>query len=256
MAGLLGLGLLGIAAAGIGLRRSVLGRGTAVLGLGGLLVTGALAVGLLLVGANDPRWEEASADSAENRAVLDFISANTSPNDLVLLDMIPYYDMIGRTWLWLNRAPARPQFVGWLRREQMQPANIERLETWLQPYGRAWLAVEGTEPGAAESTTEAWLDSYGYRGNHEWLGTQRVVEYILVPQSADAAVVPTHISFAGGPTLIGYSAQRGVAPGQAAVRLIWDAPARDSLRFSVQAVDQAGQLLKGMDQSPRRVAHG
>jgi hypothetical protein len=204
----------------------------------------------LWAAADDPRWEEASADPAENRAVLDFMAAKASPADLVLLDIIPYYDMVGRTWLWLNRAPARPPFVGWLRREQMQPANSERLTKWLQPFGRAWLVLEGTAPGAAESTTEAWLDGYAYRGNDEWVGTQRVVEYIVAPQVADAAVTPAHIQFAGGPTLTGYAAQRGKAPGQVAVRLLWDAPAPENLRFSVQAVDQAGKLLQGIDRRP------
>ena len=250
MAGLLILGLFGVTVAGAGLWRAVAGRKTAALGVAGLVAAGALAFGLLATAAHDPRWQEASADPAENRDVLAFIETRATPADLVLLDMIPYYDMIGRTWLWLNRAPARPQFVGWLRREQMQPANIERLKKWLQPYGRAWLVVEGTEPGAAESTTEAWLDSYGYQGNHEWVGTQRVVEYIVAPEPADAAVTPAHIPFVGGPVLIGYSVQRGKAPGQVAVRLLWDAPAADNLRFSVQALDQAGQLLEGIDRRP------
>ena len=182
--------------------------------------------------------------------MLDFIAAKANPADLVLLDIIPYYDMIGRTWLWLNRAPARPQFVGWLRREQMQPANSERLTKWLQPYGRVWLSLEGTAPGAAESTTETWLDGYAYRGNDAWVGTQRVVEYVIAPPPADAAVIPAEVQFAGGPTLTGYSVQRGKAPGQVAVRLLWDAPAADNLRFSVQALDQAGQLLEGIDRRP------
>jgi len=250
MAGLLVLGILGVAAAGAGLRRAVAGRKTAALGVAGLVAAGALAFGLLATAAHDPRWQEASADPAENRAVLDFIAAKANPADLVLLDIIPYYDMIGRTWLWLNRAPARPQFVGWLRREQMEPASIERLTKWLQPYGRVWLSLEGTAPGAAESTTETWLDGYAYRGNDAWVGTQRVVEYVIAPPPADAAVIPAEVRFAGGPTLTGYSVQRGKAPGQVAVRLLWDAPAADNLRFSVQALDQAGQLLEGIDRRP------
>jgi hypothetical protein len=250
MAGLLALGILGVAAAVVGLRRSTRGKGTVALAVGCLVAAGALTVGLLWAAANDPRWQEASADPAENRAVLDFIAAKANPADLVLLDIIPYYDMIGRTWLWLNRAPARPQLVGWLRREQMQPADSERLTEWLQPYGRVWLSLEGTAPGAAESTTETWLNGYAYRGNDEWVGTQRVVEYVIAPPPADAAVIPAAIQFAGGPTLTGYSVQRGKAPGQVAVRLLWDAPAADNLRFSVQALDQAGQLLEGIDRRP------
>jgi hypothetical protein len=250
MAALLIVALLGVAAAGIGLWRALAGRRTAALAAGGLLAAIALAGGLLWVAADDPRWQEASADPAENRAVLDFVNAKAGPDDLVLLDIIPYYDMIGRTWLWLNRAAARPPFVAWLRREQMQPASSERLARWLQPYGRAWLSLEGTAPGAAESTTEAWLDSNAYRGSDQWLGTQRVVEYIVPPEPVDAAVTPAHVEFAGGPTLLGYAVQRGKASGQIAVRLLWDAPAPDSLRFSVQAVDGSGQLLEGIDRRP------
>jgi hypothetical protein len=254
MAGLLALGILGIAAAGAGLRRAVAGRKTAVLGVAGLVAASALAFGLLATAAADSRWQEASADPAENRDVLAFIEAHATPADLVLLDIIPYYDMIGRTWLWLNRAPARPQFVGWLRREQMQPAHVERLQAWLQPYGRAWLSLEGTAPGAAESTTEAWLDGYGYRGNDAWVGTQRVVEYVIAPLSADAAVIPADIRFSGGPTLTGYAVQRGKAPGLVAVRLLWDAPVAENLRFSVQAVDPTGKPLAGIDRRPGALA--
>ena len=250
MASLLGLGLLGAAAAITGLRRSVLGRGTAALGVGGLIAAGVLATGLLLIAANDPRWEEASAEPAENRAVLDYIGAHASPTDLVLFDMIPYYDLIGRTWLWLNRAPVRPQFVGWLRRDQMQPANIARLEGWLQPHSRTWLVLEGTEPGSAESTTEAWLDRYGYRGREEWIGTQRVVEYLLASEPGDGMTVPLAAHFGDGPVFKGYSAQRGRAPGQAVVRLLWDAPGRESLRFSVQALGPDGTVLAGIDRRP------
>ena len=63
-------------------------------------------------------------------------------------------------------------------------------------------------------------------------------------------MIPAEIRFAGGPTLTGYAVQRGKAPGQVAVRLFWDAPAADNLRFSVQALDQAGQLLEGIDRRP------
>jgi hypothetical protein len=250
MAALLALGLLGVAAAGIGLWRAIAGRRTVILAAGCLLAAVALAAGLLWAAADDPRWHEASADPAENRAVLDFIGTHAGPNDLVLFDIIPYYDMIGRTWLWLNRAPAQPPFVAWLRREQMQPASSERLARWLQPYGRAWLSLEGTAPGAAESTTEAWLDRYAYRGSDQWIGTQRVVEYIVPPEPAGVAVTPASIQFAGGPTLVGYSVQRGKLPGQVGVRLLWDSPAPENLRFSVQAIDQTGQLLEGIDRRP------
>ena len=116
--------------------------------------------------------------------------------------------------------------------------------------------LEGTAPGAAESTTETWLDGYGYRGNDEWVGTQRMVEYIVAPQPADAAVTPAHIQFAGGPTLTGYAVQRGKAPGQVAVRLLWDAPAPESLRFSVQAVGSSGEVAGRDRPPPGRIAHG
>jgi hypothetical protein len=247
---LLGLGSLGFALAIAGLRRSTAGRATAALGAAGLVVALALGVGLPVVAANDPRWEEASADPTENRDLMTFIEANAGASDLVLLDLIPYYDITGRTWLWMNRGPVPPQYVGWLRRDRMQPADADRLQRWLQPFGRAWLSLEGTAPGAAESTTEAWLDRYGYRGRHRWVGTQRVIEYILAPEPVDGTVVPLEVHFGDGPVLKGYSARQGRLPGQAAVRLLWDAPAADALRFSVQALDRGGKVLAGIDRRP------
>ncbi len=247
---LLGLGFLGLALAIAGLRRSAAGRATAALGAAGLVVALVLGVGLPVVAGNDPRWEEASADSTENRDLMAFIGANAGASDLVLLDLIPYYDITGRTWLWMNRGPVPPQYVGWLRRDRMQPADAERLLKWLQPYGRAWLSLEGTAPGAAESTTEAWLDRYGYRGRHQWVGTQRVVEYILAPEPVDGRAVPLEVHFGDGPVLKGYSARQGRLPGQAVVRLLWDAPAAEALRFSVQALDRDGKVMAGIDRRP------
>jgi hypothetical protein len=247
---LLGLGLLGLALAVAGLRRSAGGRGAAALGVAGLVVALALGAGLPLAAANDPRWEETSADRAENRSLMTFIRANTSTSDLVLLDLIPYYDITGRTWLWMNRASVPPQYIGWLRRDRMQPPDAKRLRDWLKPYDRAWLALEGTASGAPESTTEAWLDGYGYRGREEWIGTQRVVEYIFAPEPVDGVITPLEAQFGDGPVLKGYSARRGRSPGQAVVRLLWDAPGRATLRFSVQALDKDGKVLATIDRRP------
>ena len=76
MISLLALGLLGFALAIIGLCRAIAGRRTAALALAGVAVVLALGVGLPVVAAHDPRWEEASADPAENRSLLTFIKAN------------------------------------------------------------------------------------------------------------------------------------------------------------------------------------
>ena len=247
---LLALGLLGFALAIIGLCRAIAGRRTAALAVAGVAVVLALGVGLPVVAAHDPRWEEASADPAENRSLLTFIKANASASDLVLLDLIPYYDITGRTWLWMNRTAVSPQYIGWLRRERMQPADEERLQRWLQPYGRTWLSLEGTAPGAAESTTEAWLDRHAYRGREEWIGTQRVVEYLRAPETGGETIVPAEAHFGDGPVLQGYSARQGQSSGQAVVRLLWEAPGRETMRFSLQALDRDGKMLAGIDRRP------
>ena len=81
MAGLLGLGLAGYRGGGRWAAALDSGRRTAVLGRGRPPGRGRrLAAGLLWVAADDPRWEEASADPAENRVVLDFIAAKANPD--------------------------------------------------------------------------------------------------------------------------------------------------------------------------------
>jgi hypothetical protein len=63
-------------------------------------------------------------------------------------------------------------------------------------------------------------------------------------------MAPLDAHFGDGLAIRGYSARRGRLPGQVAVRLLWDAPASETLRFSVQALDRDGKVLAGIDRHP------
>ena len=61
---------------------------------------------------------------------------------------------------------------------------------------------------------------------------------------------PRRTHFGDGPVLQGYSARQGQSSGQAVVRLLWEAPGRETMRFSLQALDRDGKMLAGIDRRP------
>lgn len=240
----------------------VWGMGSARLrGWGVILATaGALALTVLLtVTANgDPRWHETSSDPAENLAIWSFLGETVAEtgntDDVVLLDLIPYFDILGRTSIWMDRAPTPPAYIGWQRRPQLTEADQAQLTSWLQPYARVWLSLQGTPPGAPDATTERWLDEWAYRGEERWFGTQRLVLYAVPSEDSPTQQIgPTESEAIG---LRQASVRVGRNANIRLVDLAWAAADAPNLRFSLQVLNAQGQLTTQIDRLPAGVTGG
>ena len=218
--------------------------------LAGLAVAlAAFGLVIVLVSADDIRWHERSADHADNLAVISFLNDEAERGDLVLLDLLPGNDLDGRQWLWMNRGPADLRYLGWLRKERFDDGASVRLSAWLKSADRVWLTLQETDEGDSRSTTEQWLDTWGYRGRQAWVGSQRVVEYLAA--SPDSGWLAQPHSFEEALILNQYRVDQRKTGY--AVDLVWDRLPSPDLRFSLQALDDAGQLVAQVDRSPGRL---
>lgn len=212
-----------------------------------------LAAGLVLAAGPDPRWDEQSAVREDNAALLKLVESQARAGDLVLLDLVEGSDAPRRTGIWLNRAPLQP-YLGWRRKGEMDGAAGERLQRWLAPYRRVWLALQATDEGDPASTTERWLNRQAYAGRRGWLGSQRYVEYLLpAAQGAAGAAYAQEgpFNFGDAAQLARYTITAG--PAGFRIELEWNA-ALPSARFSVQALDAAGTLVAQVDGVPGSTA--
>ncbi|MBX2998723.1 MAG: phospholipid carrier-dependent glycosyltransferase [Caldilineaceae bacterium] len=213
-----------------------------------------LALSLPIAANGDPRWHETSSEPAENEAIWSLLAATAQPDDILVLDLLPYFDILGRTSIWMDQAPAPPSYIGWSRKDELDAADQERLARWLSPYARVWLSLQGTPPGSDESTTERWLDRWGYRGSERWFGGQRLVEY-GVPVEDDPL-------WRAGPvrspsiTLAEVAVRQGRGSSIRLVDLRWNSISSPDLRFSLQLLDAEGRLVKQIDRTPAGARRG
>jgi hypothetical protein len=211
-----------------------------------------LAATVIWLAAPDPRWHETSAEPAHSQQLWNYLEETVTDSDLVLLDLIPYFDVLGRSSIWMDRAPFPPHYLGWRRKEQFTVTEEERLQKWLAPYGRVWLSLQGTPPGDPGSTTEQWLDRWAYRGSHEWFGTQRLVAYFL-PGQAQPRTLNGPFHFGQTVNLAQATVQPGRKPAYRLVELEWHPIEDPDLRFSLQVLDKNGQLYTQIDHPPQSV---
>jgi len=220
----------------------------------GILLTG-FVCGVVVAAKADPRWQERSADPQDNIAVVEFLAQNGLQSDLVLLDLLPENDLAGRTSFWMNQAQHPAHTIGWLRKPVMPPGVEQQLADWIRPYSRVWLALQATDENAPDSTTERWLDQTAYRGRQNWIGSQRVVEYLLPPANADAKTASSPLVFGENLAALTYTVQPGRAAGQQLVRLVWASQPSPDLRFSIQALDSSGHLVTQVDRIPGQLTN-
>jgi hypothetical protein len=211
------------------------------------LLMGGLATGLVIAAGGDPRWHERSAALNDNQALAKLLQTNAGANDRLLLDLLPQNDVQGRVWFWLNQT-RRPSFIGWLRKSPITSAADRQLGSWLAGYERVWLSLQDTNEGAVGSTTERWLDAWGFRGRHWWVGSQQLVEYL--PPSPTLTEVTGPFVFGSQLTLLRYRDASDQNGQLRRIELVWVAQAPPDLRFSLQALDPQGQLSAQIDRSP------
>jgi hypothetical protein len=251
---------LAVAAAGAGMACLWLVWRRGARWLWGAAGAGALLAATLLLGAQgDPRWEEYSALPGENEQVAAALRARAAPEDVIVLDLLTGYDVDGRAWWRANALPAPPAAIGWLRQDDIAPEDGAALAGWLEAHTRAWLVMQDT--GEDDNTaTERWFDAHAYRGGQQWIGTQRIVEYLL-PMAGAVAAQGGPLAFAAGDArldLDSFAVARGKAPGLWLIDLAWQGDPPPDLRFSVQALAADGSLLAQVDRTPgkERTAQG
>jgi hypothetical protein len=208
----------------------------------------AILMGMLpLAAQNDPRWHERGAEPEDNQHLWAYLTETAQRGDVAVVDMLLYYDMIGRTAAWMNAGPPQLAYIGWIR----TPVGEDPLALagWLDDTNRVWLSLAMTPPDSPESTTEQWLDRWAYRGQQVWFGTQRLVEYLL-PTDEMLAASTDSFRFGEDLWLERFTVQRGKAPNFRLIELQWRNSGDPDLRLSVQVLDQHGQLLEQLDQPP------
>lgn len=202
--------------------------------------------------AADPRWQERSANPADNQAVLEYLRMNKAAGDVVVLDMTPATDQQGRQRFWMNRGGVELPYIAWARTSAALSLD-EQLARWLTPYHRIWLIMQETVEDDPNASTERWLDQHGYRGRQLWLGSQRIVEYMAATQTPPRQAATTPVAFEDAAVLTGYALRLGQRPAYLLLDLTWQSKPAAEWRFSVQALDSSGQLVAQLDERPARL---
>ncbi len=199
--------------------------------------------------AIDPRWHERTADPADSRAVVTYLRPQVQAGDVVLLDMSTATDQYGWQASWMNRGVRAVPYLTWVRDSEHRAQPAQR-EDWIAPYARVWLVMQAVAENAPEATTERWLDQYAYRGRQQWIGSQRIVEYVLPPTSEPLLIETVSVEFDEAVTLENYAVYLGRLPHFAVVDLAWGSNPTESWRFSIQALDAAGKVVAQLDDNP------
>jgi hypothetical protein len=228
-----------------GLRRALRQQGQPLALIGATIALIILMGMLPLAAQNDPRWHERGAEPEDNQQLWAYLTETAQRGDVAVVDMLLYYDMIGRTAAWMNAGPPQLAYIGWIR----APVGEDPLALagWLDDTNRVWLSLAMTPPDSPESTTEQWLDRWAYRGRQVWFGTQRLVEYLL-PTDEMLAAATDSFRFGEDLWLERFTVHRGKAPNFRLIELQWQGVDNADLRLSVQVLDQHGQLLDQHDQ--------
>jgi hypothetical protein len=218
--------------------------GSRLVTLGIVLI--ALPTTMIMRSGQDPRWEDRSANLADNQQVASTLNA-VARGDMVIFDLEEGRAIQSRAWWRANTMPAPALFVGWLRKEVLSAEDDAFLQRTVQKRLRTWLVLQETVEGDPASTTERWLDANAYRGRSEWTGAQRIVEY--VGPELEVVALGSPVSF-GYVELQQFRVLQGDSADEWGVELTWTPPYSSDLRFSLQGLDEAGSVVAQVDRAP------
>lgn len=217
----------------------------------------ALLAGVVLVAATvgDPRWQDRSANPEDNDALVAWLNEHSLPADLLIFDLDPAHAFQSRAWWRQNTLPARPSFLGWLRKEDpwagLNSPDESLLYRTASDYARSLLVLQEMPEEDPASTTELYLDQYFHKGAVTWLGAQRVVEYYRYTGERQPLAGGGELLFdSGADGLIQWSVVSGDVEGSWLISLAWNRATSPDLRFSVQALDAAGNVVGQIDRAP------
>lgn len=237
---------------GLGLRRVYQAQPTARWWLASMGCALLLAIVIVRTAATDQRLAERTANPADNQAVIDYITVEHQPGDVVLLDMTAATDQQGRQRFWMNNSGSDVPYIAWVRNSTALSLD-DQLAHWLEPYSRIWLVMQETVENTPDSTTEQWLDQHAYRGHQQWLGSQRVVEYLGAADHKPLITQSTPVAFGNVTVLENYQLQLGRASTYALLALTWQIKPTAVWRYSIQALNGSGQVVTQLDDAPARL---
>lgn len=214
----------------------------------------ALLFALLTVylAADDSRWYESSANPADNQAVLAYLRMNKAVGDVVVLDMTTATDHQGRQRFWMNRGAVELPYIAWVRNSPALSLD-KQLARWLTPYQHIWLIMQETVEDDPNAATERWLDQHAYRGQQLWVGSQRIVEYMAATQTPPPQATAIAITFGEAAVLTSYTLRPGQHTDYLLINLTWQTGPATEWRFSIQALNDSGQVVVQLDDRPARL---
>ncbi len=202
--------------------------------------------------ADDPRWQESSANPVDNQAVLAYLRMNKAVGDVAVLDLTTATDQQGRQRFWMNQGASEVPYIAWVRNSGALSLD-EQLVRWLTPYQRVWLIMQETVEDDPNAATERWLDQQSYRGRQLWIGSQRIVEYMTATQTPPFPSATTPLAFGEAAVLTSYTLRPSHHADYLLIDLTWQAQPAAEWRFSVQALNSSGQVVVQLDDRPARL---
>jgi len=152
----------------------------------------------------------------------------------------------------MNKGAARMSYLAWVCSHDSLSLD-EQLAHWLTTYSYIWLVMQETVENDPMATTERWLDHHLYRGRKLWIGSQRIVEYMATTSAPPRQLAATPVPFGDAAVLTSYTLRPGRLTGYWLLDLTWQAKPADKWRFSVQALNENGQVVAQWDARPARL---
>ena len=209
------------------------GRGWSVRAL---LVAGMLAVAVWGLGQHP--WGTADRTAAQ---VSTIVAQEARPGDVVLLELVPYFDYFATVQGWMNRYKAFPPYRTVVRGDALPP-DVAAMRD-----GRLWFVTERTPPGDPAAQVEQQLLAHMALLDDRWVEEWRLVRFVPLPLDLKA---DREYSFVGGITVRVGVARVG---DLVVVRCIWQSSTqiRDPFNVFVQLLGADGRVLAQHNRQPQ-----
>ncbi len=203
----------------------------------GLALGAAALVAVALWGMAHHPWNAADLTAASVNAI---IEEENREGDIVLLELVPYYDYFTTVQAWMNRYSAPPPYRTVVRGAPLPP-DVQAMRD-----GHLWFVTERTPPGDQAAETERLLLARMALMDDRWVDEWRLVRFVPLPAGGWRE---SDFTFAGGITLRGAWARSG---GLLIVRLTWQTarPLTEPLTTFVQLLDAQDRVIAQQNRVP------
>ncbi|MGI6208938.1 MAG: hypothetical protein ACOYEW_12105 [Anaerolineae bacterium] len=222
---------------------------------GAILAVALPAVGIALTLALCPAHASPDAPVPLVQA-LEGVARQASPDDAVVVELLPYLDCFGRAAAVLDRYPGPAATVMTIRGEPQPSAVTQQvLAATLRDSRRAWLVLEATPIGDPASTTERWLAEHAYLAGQFWAAESRRVSVYYSGERAEPIAEGEGGPMGDGLQLTRYSpalSRPGTGVRAVLVELEWQAVHTPGKRYTVfvQLLGPDGRPVAQADYEP------